>query len=199
VQYDNGFVLPAGAYHLKFVLRENQTGRMGSFETDFTIPDLKTAPLKMSSIILASQIQSSSKKKMGDDPLVRDGSEIVPNVTHVFTSQQHLYFYYEVYDAAHVAANGNAKASGDIRLLSNVAFFQGKAKTYETPLVETTQLNAPDRHAAIFQLDVPLTQLKPGFYTCQVNVVDDAGGHFLFPRLAMLVRPPPQPPATASQ
>ena len=24
-------------------------------------------------------------------------------------------------------------------------------------------------------------QLKPGFYTCQVNVVDDAGGHFLFP------------------
>jgi hypothetical protein len=40
----------------------------------------------------------------------------------------------------------------------------------------------------VFQLDVPLSSLKPGFYTCQVNVIDDAGGHFLFPRLALLVR-----------
>ncbi len=30
----------------------------------------------------------------------------------------------------------------------------------------------------MFQLDVPLTQLKPGFYTCQVNVIDDAPGQF---------------------
>jgi len=27
-----------------------------------------------------------------------------------------------------------------------------------------------------FQFDVPLTQLKPGTYVCQVNVIDDAGG-----------------------
>jgi hypothetical protein len=38
------------------------------------------------------------------------------------------------------------------------------------------------------QLDVPLTQLKPGFYSCQVNVIDDAAGQFRFPRLALLVR-----------
>jgi len=188
VQYDSGFILPAGTYHLKFVVRENQTGRMGSFETDATIPDMKSAPLKMSSVILASQIQAGTKKKIIGDPLLRDGSEIVPNVTHVFTSEQHLYFYYEVYDPT--LDGGKGKSNADIRLLSSVSFFQGKAKTYETPLVETRQLNAPDRHAAIFQLDVPLTQLKPGFYTCQVNVVDDAAGHFLFPRLAMLVRAP---------
>jgi hypothetical protein len=73
-------------------------------------------------------------------------------------------------------------------LLTSVAFFQGKAKAYETPLLEAKQINTQNRHAAVFQLDVPLTQLKPGFYTCQVNVVDDAAGKFLFPRLAMLVR-----------
>ena len=201
VQYDSGFILPAGAYHLKFVVRENQTGRMGSFETDVTIPDLKNAPLKMSSVILASQIQAGGKKKIINDPLIRDGSEIVPNVTHVFTREQHLYFYYEVYDPAREAANGKGKSSGGIRLLSNVVFFQGNAQAFETPLVETKELNAPDRHAAIFQLDVPLTQLKPGFYTCQVNVVDDAGGHFLFPRLAMLVRtsPPAATPASGGE
>jgi hypothetical protein len=36
---------------------------------------------------------------------------------------------------------------------------------------------------------LPLSALKPGFYTCQVNVIDDAAGRFLFPRLALLIRP----------
>jgi VWFA-related protein len=191
VQYNNGFVLPPGQYHVKFVVRENQSGRLGSFETDLTVPDLKTAPVKMSSIVLAGQLQQNTKRK-SDNPLVREGSEVIPSVTHVFSADQHLYFYYEVYDPAHATANANAQPNDRnnpaIRLLTNVAFFRGKTKAYETPLVESLQLNAPDRKAAIFQLEVPLTQLKPGFYTCQVNVIDDAAGQFRFPRLALLVR-----------
>ncbi len=191
VQYNSGFVLPPGQYHVKFVVRENQSGRLGSFETDLTVPDFKSAPLKMSSIVLASQLQSNGKRK-SENPLVRDGSEVIPSVTHVFSAGQHLYFYYEVYEPGRTAANAGAMEStsggAPIHLLTNVAFFQGKAKAYETPLVESEQLNAPERKAAIFQLDVPLTQLKPGFYTCQVNVIDDAAGQFRFPRLALLVR-----------
>ena len=97
VQYNNAFFLTPGRYHLKFVVRENQTGRMGSFETDIVIPQLKDQPLKMSSVIVSSQLQPAKKRKY-DDPLVRDGSEIIPSVTHVFSSGQHLYLYYEVYD-----------------------------------------------------------------------------------------------------
>jgi VWFA-related protein len=194
VQYDTGMSLLSGKYHLKFVVRENQTGRMGSFETDIEVPDLKAQPLKMSSVVLASQIQPA-KKGATPNPLIRDGSEIVPSITHVFSATQHLFFYYEVYDPAQPAAADSAKAGQtkpSIRLLTNVAFFQGKAKTYESSLVELTELNAKDRKAAVFQLDVPLTSLKPGFYTCQVNVIDDAGGHFLFPRLALLIRSEPK-------
>jgi VWFA-related protein len=192
VQYNNGFVLPPGQYHVKFVVRENQSGRLGSFETDLTVPDLKSVPLKMSSIVLSSQLQPNPKRK-SENPLVRDGSEVIPNVAHVFSAGQHLYFYYEVYDPGHPATNADAKTSGGgnnpaIHLLTNVAFFQGKTKSYETPLVVSEQLNAPDRKAAVFQLDVPLTQLKPGFYSCQVNVIDDVAGQFRFPRLALLVR-----------
>jgi VWFA-related protein len=191
VQYDNGFTLLAGKYHLKFVVRENQSGRMGSFETDIEIPDLRTRPLKMSSVVLASQIQPAKKTRNNSNPLVRDGSEIVPSVTHVFSTGQHLYLYYEVYDPGHEGqGKGKSKASNDsgIRLLTNIALFQGKVKTYESPLQEVKELNARDRGAAVFQLDVPLAQLKPGFYTCQVNVVDDAAGLFTFPRLALLLR-----------
>jgi len=192
VQYESGFTLPSGKYHLKFVARENQSGRMGSFETDLVVPDLKNAPLKMSSIVLASQLQPATKKK-SDNPLVRDGNEIIPSVTHVFSANQHLYLYFEVYDPSRSTASAPATAGANgaknaIKLLTNVAFFRGKTQAYQTPLVENSDLGVPDRHAAVFQLDVPLTQLKPGFYTCQVNVIDDAGGKFLFPRLGLLVR-----------
>jgi len=187
VQYNSGFVLPAGQYHVKIVVRENQSGRLGSFETDLIVPEFKTVPLKMSSVVLASQLQPAAKRR-NESPLIRDGSELIPNVTHVFSSGQHLYLYYEVYDPTRQAAAKTAEKQPQIRLLTNVAFFSGKIKTYETPLVEVQQMNVPDRKAAVFQLDVPLTSLKPGFYTCQVNVIDDAAGHFIFPRLALLVR-----------
>ena len=193
VQYDTGLTLMPGKYHLKVVVRENEAGRMGSFETDFTIPDLKSTPLKMSSIVMASQLQAAPKKDTGN-PLVQNGQEIVPSVTRVFSANQHLYLYYEVYDPAKETApetNGRAaekNAKPGVRVMSNVAFFQGDTKAYETPLVKVQEVTVPGRKAAVFQLDVPLSELKPGFYTCQVNVIDDAAGRFVFPRMAMLVR-----------
>ena len=189
VQYDTGMNLPPGKYHLKFVVRENQTRRMGSFETDLVVPDLSSQPLKMSSIVLASQTQAA-KKGATASPLIRDGEEIIPNVTHVFSSLQHLKLYYEVYDPGRATALPSQPevANSHIHLLSNVAFFRGKAEVFQSSLVDLTELNARDRKAGVFQLDLPLTSLTPGFYTAQVNVIDDASGFFLFPRFALLIR-----------
>jgi VWFA-related protein len=191
VQYDTGLSLPPGKYHLKFVVRENQTGLMGSFETDLEVPDLKSQPLKMSSVVLASQMEPAKKSSV-PNPLIRDGSEIIPSVTHVFSSTQHLRLYYEIYDPAHVkAAQAAGSSSSGIHLMTSVAFFRGKSKALESSPVELTELNARDRKAGVFQLDLPLNSLKPGFYTCQINVIDDAAGSFAFPRLAILIRPEP--------
>jgi VWFA-related protein len=191
VQYNTGVSLPPGKYHLKFVVRENQSGRMGSFETDLNIPDLKSVPLKMSSIVLASQLQNA-KKGSTPNPLIRDGEEIIPNVTHVFSAAQHLRLYYEIYDPGHPStAQASPAGAGNsgIHVISSVAFFRGKSKVFESSTVELTELNAHDRKAGIFQLELPLSSLTPGFYTAQVNVIDDAAGSFLFPRFAFLIRP----------
>lgn len=196
VQYNTGFVLPPGKFHIKFVVRENQTGRLGSFETDVTVPDLRKVPLRMSSIVLASQRQPAATKKKNPNPLIRDGQELVPNITHVFSPEQHLYMQYEVYEPAKekpelnlTSAQGQQKIQkNSVRVLTNVEFLQGSAKVYESPMVEAREINAPERKAAVFQLDLPLAQLRPGLYTCQVNVIDDAAGAFSFPRVAILVR-----------
>src|SRR5208337_684128 len=45
IQYTTSFNLPPGKYKMKFVVRENQTGRMGSFEAEITLPEMKKTPL----------------------------------------------------------------------------------------------------------------------------------------------------------
>ena len=220
IQYSTNFTLPAGKFHLKFVVRENETGRMGSFETDINVPDLRKVPVKLSSVVLASQRIPAGKKS--DSLLIRDGQQIVPNLAHVFTRNQHLYFLYEVYNPAKATgaaeqsnnlssrpersgAEGPAVAASQpkqkgsknkdtattpVRVLTSIEFLSNGLKVYETPLIQATQLNVPARDAIAFQFDVPLTDLKSGLYTCQVNVIDDAGGSFTFPRMAVLVREP---------
>jgi len=61
-------------------------------------------------------------------------------------------------------------------------------KVFETPLVERSDLDAADRHAALFQFEVPASGFRPGLYTCQVNIVDEVMSKFAFPRLEMYVR-----------
>src|SRR6202158_4020892 len=204
VQYNTGFVLAPGSYHLKFVIRENQTGRMGSFETDVQIPDLRKTPLKMSSVVLSSLRAPVTNKKNGANPLVRDQMELVPNISHVFAPDQHLYLQYEVYDAAKgknpasaaaTTQNGTAKDApaakapkDSIRVFTSIEFLQGATKIYESKPVVANEVTAPDRKAVIFQMDLPLQALKPGLYLCQVNVIDDVAGSFSFPRFPLLIR-----------
>ncbi len=195
IQYTTSFTLPPGKYQMKFVVRENQTGRMGSFVADITLPDMKKSPLKMSSIVLASMRQPSKKQS----PLVRGGEEYVPNISHVFRQDQHMYLLYEIYAPARVKAAADAPkgTKAGINLLSSLELIQGSTKVYETPLVQAKSMNVDGRDAVAVELDVPLAGLKAGQYLCQLNVIDDAGGSFAFPRFAMLVREPvAAPPVT---
>jgi VWFA-related protein len=226
IQYSTGFTLAPGKYHVKFVVRENIDGKMGSFEADIQVPDLTKLPLKMSSVVVASQrIPDSSKKS--DNPLIRDGEQWIPNVAHVFRQDQKMYFLYEVYDPKGspgapvftatkgkqkteeketAAKNQAAAATAGVRVLTSIEFLNGTTKVYETPLVVAKEINNVSKDAVAFQLEVPLADLKPGLYTCQVNVIDDTGGGFTFPRLALLVKPgngtaapaAPAAPATTS-
>ena len=194
VQYSTGFgPLAPGKYHVKFVVRENALGNMGTFESDIVVPDMKKFPLKLSSIVMSSQRTPNNAKKT-TDLLVRDGQEWVPNLTHVFRQDQHLYFLYEVYNPGkdkEAPAAGAAKGQGaPVKVLTSIEFLLNGVKVYETPLVEATSISIPEREAVAFQFDVPLSGLKPGSYVCQVNVIDDVGGSFTFPRMAVKVTAP---------
>jgi VWFA-related protein len=179
VLYETGTTLPPGRFTVKIIVRENTTGQMGTFEMPIIVPDLNRSSVKVSSVIMSTQLRDATGRKTLS-PLVHDNLEIVPNLTHVVNQNQKLYFYYEVYDPTISGTQPQVRTS--------LAFYRGKVKVYETPVVERTAIDAQDRKAEIFEFEVGADNFKPGLYTCQVNIIDEVAGQVSFPRLQMYVR-----------
>jgi len=189
VLYQSGLTLPPGRFSVKVVVRENAGGAMGSFETGVFVPELKQAPVKVSSVTLSTLLRPVNGRRRSESPLVRAGVELLPSLSHVVDRDGKMYFYYEVYDPS--------VTDGRPLLKTSLSFYRGTVKVFETPLVERSDLDAADRKAALFQFEVPASQFQPGLYTCQVNIIDDVAGRFTFPRLAVYVRQPESSPKTA--
>ena len=179
ILYQSGMVLPPGRFSIKAVVRENATGLMGTFEAPITVPELRVQPMKVSSVVLSTQVQPSTVKS--DNPLIREGVQIVPNVTHVVGKDQKLFFYYEVYEPGLTAAK-----TPDVR--TTIAFYRGQVKVLETPVVAKATIDAANRQATLFQFEVAPGSFEPGLYTCQINIIDEASGRFTFPRVVFFVR-----------
>ena len=76
--YQAGLTLPPGRFLVKVVVRENATGTMGSFESGVFVPDLRQAPVKVSSVTLSTQIRPTTGRQRSDNPLIREGVELLP-------------------------------------------------------------------------------------------------------------------------
>lgn len=194
LQYDSGFTLPPGDYTVKFLARENVTGKMGTFETKFTVPNLaaQSPTLQISSVVFANQREPMSaavgsaqkdKKLLANHPLIQDDQKLVPSITRVYRRDQEMYVYVEVYDPAMDAST----KSPDI--LASVSFFQGAVKAFQTEAVKVDKTASARNHAVPVRFDIPLKSFQPGSYTCQVSLVDEAGQKFAFARAPMVLIP----------
>ncbi len=196
-QYNAGFTLEPGRYHAKFLVRENVSGKMGTFETRFTVPDLAadTSGLKLSSIIWSSQreplkaavgvAEKTTRKEIDANPLIVGEEKLIPNITHVFRRSQNLYLSFDVYDAQPDPANTKQR-----RVKVSMSLFNQKgAKAFEIGPLDEKDLAETRPEAVAVKIQVPLKDLAPGKYTCQINVIDEVGRKFAFPRAPMVVAP----------
>ena len=194
IAYDTGFTVPPGSYKLKFLTRENETGKMGTYERSFVIPDLsidQPTTIKTSTIVLSSQRQSTKgalakadpNSKVSDaNPLVEDGQQLVPSITRVFRKDQNLYVYMEVYDPV---LGADQKPS----VAAILTFFRGKNKMSESQPVRLDTFIPQRGQTLPVQFQVPLAQLPTGVYTCQINLIDENGHKFGFQRADIKVLP----------
>lgn len=202
IQYDTGVTLTPGNYKLRFVARENGEGKIGTFETPFTIPDLVAGKvLRTSSVILSNQREpvsdqmagvKNAKKLLANNPLIDNGQKLVPNVTKVFRPGQNMLAYLEVYDPTIPESLPENFRRADVE--ATLALYQSSRKVFETQPVRANRLNDKRQDTLPVWLQVPISSIQPGKYECQVNLIDEFGRKFAFPRTSMAVLPAAESP-----
>ena len=202
LQYQGGIVLPPGDYKLKFLARENETGRIGTFEQELKLPAAAADRLQLSSVVLSSQLVQDQKDsevktktyapnvKMKESPLDVAGQRIIPSVTRVFTAQQMLYIFFQAYVP---------QASDPNNLRAGIELFRAGRRFNQTPMFAPAQVD-DKTHTASFRISLPLASVPLGSYTVQAVVVEPGGAHAAFGRnyFALRAEPAAAPAPTAA-
>jgi len=176
IQYDAGFTVLPGKYIIKFLARNAETGRIGTYQATFIVPNLNKEELRLpiSSVVLSSQraamedaLFNAGKNKDAKaqiaNPLIEDGVKLIPSVTRVFNKSRDMYVYLQAYERNAVVMQP---------LVAFVAFYRGQEKIFETrPFAVTQGMDAKSK-AVPLKLTITLTGIPAGEYTCQVTVLD---------------------------
>jgi len=190
VQYETGFTLLPGKYAIKFLARDAETGRLGTYHTVFAIPNLnrEQTRIPISTVILSSQrvplgdALYSAKQKVAAEavnPLVYGGQKLIPSVTRVFSRSRDLYVFAQAYQRGATAGQSRA-------LVAFVSFYHGTAKTYETAPLAVPPTHEP---AVPLRFTVPLETMAPGRYELQLSVLDPAAQKVAFWRAPVVIMP----------
>jgi VWFA-related protein len=180
VEYDTGFTLLPGKYSIKFLARDDETGRIGTFQTSFVIPNLnkETKRLAISSVVLSGQraelkdaIYNAAKQKErakeeAANPLVLNGQKLIPSVTRVFSKSRDLFVYLQAYEQG---------VTNVQPLIAFVSFYQGQTKVFETQPMEAGSAMSNSLKTLPLRFTVGLDQLAAGEYECQITVLDPTG------------------------
>ena len=198
--YQGGLILAPGEYKLKFLARENESGRIGTFEEKLSLAPPRTDHLQVSSLVLSSQVEAlqhaaqiktqglAKDVKLKSSPLDVGGERIIPSVTRVFTGEQTLYVFFQAYAPQKADANS---------LRAGLVFFCNGQRLSETPMVAPTEYDDASRTAS-FRLSLPLQGLAAGRYTVQAIVVDAGTSYAAFTRNYFALRPSPKPAASGN-
>src|ERR1700753_1409518 len=141
IEYDTGFTLLPGKYIFKFLARDDETGRIGTYQTTFVIPnlnkELKRVPI--SAVVLSGQrvdrknaIYNAGKakdqqKEAAVNPLVQNAQQLSPSVTRVFSRSRDLFVYLQAYPGT---------AAGTQPVVAYVTFLKEQTKVFESqPIV----------------------------------------------------------------
>jgi len=199
--YEGEITLPAGKYNMKVVVRENETGKIGTFEAPLEVPDVSPSTLGLSTVVLSNEVKTSDELDRAhvthdkNSPLQVGNRSVLPSVTRVFRTNQMLSVYLESYAGKDVAAPAGAATPPSVGI---VFFRHGKKFADAGPFPGKLEISS-DQKASYFA-QIPLEKFPRGSYTLQVNVLDPAVERVAFARVPLaIVSPPPRnlPPATS--
>ena len=198
IEYDTGFTLLPGKYMIKFLARDDETGRIGTFQTTFTIPNLNKEQkrIPISSVVLSSQrvdlkdaiydvVKAKERQKeVAVNPLVQDGKKVVPSVTRVFARNREMYVYVQAYSPVQPDSSPRKQP-----LLAFVSLYDGDRTALESRPISVVPDGTTRLGVTPFSFSIPLQNVAAGSYQCQISVVDPLTSKSTFWRAPIVLLP----------
>ena len=195
IEYDTGSTLLPGKYSIKFLARDDETGRIGTYQNEFIIPNLnkETTRLPISSVVLSSQRVNlrdalynvtrgkDEAKDVANNPLVDSGVKLIPSVTRVFNTGREMYVYLQVYQGALAATTASTPAKPALPpLVAFVSLYRSQKKAFESTPISVIPQAGSRLGMTPLSFSIRLGDLAPGEYQCQVTVLDPSGHRAAF-------------------
>jgi VWFA-related protein len=197
IEYDTGYTLLPGDYSIKFLARDDETGRIGTFQTNFSIPNLVRVKdsVPISAVVLSSQRvdlkdalydAENAKVRAKDEafnPLVQDGKKLIPSVTRVFTTGHKLYVFFQAYREKSNAVDNTDATTSKATITEPVAstsfyafatFYQNGKNVYESRPKAITPPAGNSFNKLPFSIEINHDKLPRGRYELQITVIDAA-------------------------
>ncbi len=157
--------LRPGHYKLTVVVKDDNSGHLGTTSVGEVVPEYPDGSLESSSLILADLIQQVPTTDVGTGPFIIGSTKVRPSVGDVFNRKQNLGIYMQVYNLGVNPKTHRPDADIEYELMKN-----GKT-------IFTTTENADHIADASSQLTIaknlPLKPLTPGEYTVAIKVTDN--------------------------
>src|SRR5487761_113533 len=209
ILYEGGVMLPPGDYRLKVVVRENLSGKIGTFEEPLNLPPIQPADLSLSSVVVSNQVEQARSgpdqftppwrnQKTYGNPMSIGGRSMLPSVTNVFRSSQNLYVYLQSYGGKAAPGLPGSRSSQRLEPSFALIFFRDGAQVSEAGPYPAKAQDAGAGSTSYFA-QIPLSQFPAGRYWLQVNVLDPAADRAAFARVPLAIMRASSGPAAVSR
>jgi uncharacterized protein (DUF2141 family) len=178
--YQKAVPLRPGRYKLSVVVKDDTNGHTGSIEQGIQVPRYEEDKLSNSSLILADLIEPLPTSQVGSGPFVIGGSKVRPSVNQMFTRDQNLGIYMQVYNLGVDPQTHKPSAEIQYEIAKDGKDVLNQTEDVAKSQSASTQLTLQKR--------MPLRSLEPGKYTVQIKITDNVKKQTLNPTATFELR-----------
>jgi len=158
--YQKSLPLRAGLYRLDIVIKDAQSGNIGTLGTALRVPHFDEEKLEASSLILADQIEPVASRQIGTGQFVRNSYKVRPRISQGFSTTDRLGIYLQLY---------NLKVD---ETKVSVAYRITQEEKEIWSAVETPDHLHQGGEQLTIERFLPVSSFAPGRYTIEVISID---------------------------
>lgn len=181
--YQKSVPLRAGLYRLDIVIKDTQSGNIGTLGTALRVPHFDEQQLDASSLILADEIEPVSSRQIGGGQFVLNAYKVRPRPNQEFSTSEKLGIYLQLYNLNLDPATHKTKAS--------VAYRITKDNQQVWSAVETDDHLHQGGEQMTIERFLPVSSLSPGRYMIEVISIDTVTNETVTRSAYFTVKPAP--------